>query len=557
MKTRLIGLSLVLILVFTFTTSALAQTYFFSVDKTVVNLFMNEDGTVSLDYVMTFSNSPSADPIDFVDIGLPNPYYDSSSISADVNGVKLTDIEDSPYVEYGVAVGLGSNAIRPGQTGTLHVYVATIRDMFFQDDQDSNYASMQFIPNYFGSEFVYGSTDLQVTFHFPAGVGPEEPRWHSAPSGFPSEPVTGFDDQGRITYLWQNSSADSSSRYRFGASFPRQYVPAETVSTPTMTDRYQVSEDTLIMLFVCGGFSLFFFGSIALAIYAGRKRQMQYLPPRISIEGHGIKRGLTAIEAAILMEQPMDKVLTMILFAVLKKGAAQVIKRDPLDIDTIKPLPDDLRDYEIAFLKAFESKNKRERQKDLQTVMIELVRSVSSKMKGFSRRETIAYYKDIMRKAWTQVEASETPEVKSEKYDEVMEWTMLDRDYEGRTREVFRSGPVFVPVWWGRYDPTFGRSGGSVAAPVSTGKSSSGGGGLSMPTLPGADFAAGMIGGVQNFSSSVIGNLSEFTKSITNRTNPVPKSTSSGRGFSGGGGGGCACACACAGCACACAGGGR
>jgi hypothetical protein len=39
--------------------------------------------------------------------------------------------------------------------------------------------------------------------------------------------------------------------------------------------------------------------------------------------GHGIKRGLTAVEAGILMEQPMDKIMTMILFGTIKKNAAQ------------------------------------------------------------------------------------------------------------------------------------------------------------------------------------------------------------------------------------------
>ena len=59
---------------------------------------------------------------------------------------------------------------------------------------------------------------------------------------------------------------------------------------------------------------------------------MQYMPPKIAIEGHGIKRGLTAVEAAILMEQPLDKVMTMILFGVIKKNAAEVVTRDPLEI---------------------------------------------------------------------------------------------------------------------------------------------------------------------------------------------------------------------------------
>jgi hypothetical protein len=77
---------------------------------------------------------------------------------------------------------------------------------------------------------------------------------------------------------------------------------------------------------------------------------MQYLPPKISIEGHGIKRGLTAVEAAILMEQPLDKVMTMILFGVIKKGAAQVTKRDPLEIQVNEPLPEKLHEYEKDFL---------------------------------------------------------------------------------------------------------------------------------------------------------------------------------------------------------------
>jgi hypothetical protein len=181
------------------------------------------------------------------------------------------------------------------------------------------------------------------------------------------------------------------------------------------------------------------------------------------------------------------------------------------------------------------------------------VKNVSAKMKGFSRKETIAYYRSIMEKAWSQVEAAGTPEVKSQKFDEVMEWTMLDKDYDDHTRRVFTGGPVFVPMWWGRYDPVY--RGGMASRPVST--PSVGGGGLSLPHLPGSDFAASMVNGVQDFSAKVVGNLTDFTSGVTTKTNPVPVSTSSGRSSGGRSGGGCACACACAGCACACAGGGR
>ena len=99
-------------------------------------------------------------------------------------------------------------------------------------------------------------------------------------------------------------------------------------------------------------------------------------------------------------------------------------------------------------------------------------------MKGFSRKETQQYYRTIIEKAWKQVETAETPEVKSEAYDKNLEWTMLDKEYDNRTREVFRTGPVFVPTWWGRYDPTFNQ-------PVSTSKP------ISQPSLGGSSQPGG------------------------------------------------------------------
>ena len=243
----------------------------------------------------------------------------------------------------------------------------------------------------------------------------------------------------------------------------------------------------------------------------------------------------------------MDKILTMILFAVIKKGAASVKSRDPLELDIVDKLPDELRPYETDLLDAFRLDKPAERKSALQNTMISLVRGVTNKMKGFSRKETIEYYRQITESAWGQVEAAGTPEVKSAKYDEVMEWTMLDKDYDDRTRRTFSSGPVFVPSWWGRYDPGFPRSSGSSGG--------SGGGSISLPNLPGSDFAASMVNSVQSFSAGVIGGISDFTSGVTNKTNPPPKSSSGGSRS--GGGGGCACACACAGCACACAGGGR
>jgi hypothetical protein len=87
----------------------------------------------------------------------------------------------------------------------------------------------------------------------------------------------------------------------------------------------QVRTGILCPLLFCLGFAGFMGVTIYGAITGERKRRLEYLPPKLSIEGNGIKRGLTAVEAAIVMQQPMDRILTMILFAVVKKGAAQVV----------------------------------------------------------------------------------------------------------------------------------------------------------------------------------------------------------------------------------------
>lgn len=542
---------LVLILALGMVSSAFAQDqpYYFEVNKTVVHVYWNADGSMSLDYTWVFNNQPGTHPIDYVDVGMPGYDYSIGSVSADVDGTPVS-VSQSDYAGSGsgFAVVLGNKTIAAGDNATVHVNIGTVLNVVYPDQDDEAYASASFGPTWFGSEYVKGTTDFTVTFHLPPGVQPEEPRWHAAPNGFPSEPQTGFDANGNITYTWYSPNATSSEYYGFGASFPRKYVPAESIYTPPAEPL--ISEDTLVGIIMVCCFGFFFFGLPGISIIANRRRKLQYLPPKISIEGHGIKRGLTAVEAALLLEQPLDKVFTMVLFGLLKKNAAQVTKREPvLEIKSVTPLPENLHEYEKEFLSAFQQLAGRERQKALQAMMVHLVKTLSEKMKGFSRKETTDYYKSITEKAWAMVEAENTPEVKSQKFDEALEWTMLDKDYDERTRRVFR-GPVYVPMWWGRYDPTFRPA-------SSTPKPSSGFPGMSAPStaLPGADFAAQMVTGVQTFSQKVLGNVNTFTEKVTNSTNPPPKPSSGTR--SGGRSGGCACACACAGCACACAGGGR
>lgn len=558
MKRKLHFLALLLILFSAFipVLPAAAQDYYFQVLQKTVHVYWQADGSMALDYQLKFANTIGGHAIEYVDVGMPNGNYDIYSVTADVDGRAVSDISTSNYegTGTGFGVGLGSYAIQPAKSGTVHIHIGRIDKVLFTDKDDSNYASAVFTPFWFGYDYVTGSTQTTVVFHLPPGVSPEEPRWHAAPEGFSPQPATGFDSEGRITYAWTNPTATGYGEYKFGASFPKAYVPADAIQQENVFTWLNNVNWEAGFPILCVGF--FVLVSVVGTISSANKRK-QYLPPAIRIEGNGIKRGLTAIEAAVLLEEPLDKVMTMILFAVVKKGAAVVTSRTPLSVDRVAPRPEGLRAYEIEFIDAITQQDPRGREKALRKNMLSLINATTTAMKGFSRRETMDYYRNIMEKAWQQVEDANTPEVKSEKFDEVMEWTMLDRNYDDRTKRVFRDTPVFIPRWWGAFDPVYRPY--TTSRPVNmpaTPTISSGG----LPHLPGSDFAASIVNQVQGFSSGVVTNMQNFTSSITNTTNPPPPPpppSSRSSGGSSSGGRSCACACACAGCACACAGGGR
>lgn len=572
---RYLSVFLVIILLAGSATPVVAQDYIFQVPEMATVVSINQDGSINIDYTLTFLNDSNAHEIDIVDIGLPNYNYNLRNITADVNGNAIKKITDSDLVSPGISVYLQDYTIPPGGRGTVHIYITNVKEAIYPATQQEseNYASFLFSPHWYYPENTYGNTNYQMTILLPTGIGETEARYY-IPENWPGsqEPESMIMEDGRIFYTWVSDQANLYTQYYFGASFPSRYLTEGAVVTepyvppsePTPTGG-TINLENICPIMFCLGFAIFFGLMFYSAVVGSKKRKLKYLPPKIMIEGNGIKRGLTAVEAAVLMEQPMDKIFTMILFSVLKKNAAEVITKDPLDLKPADPLPTDLYGYESEFVNAFVLKGN-DRKKALQTTMVNLIKSLTEKMKGFSRKETLTYYKEIMTRAWAQVQEAATPEVKAQVYEEVMDWTMLDKDYENKTEQTF-SGPVLIPTpsWWWRYEPSVPRPMTSTVKPTAAPTSTISGPGIpstvSLPTMPGSAFAASVVNSVSSFASNVMGGLTGFSSGVTNITNPPPppstyRSGSSGRGSSGGGHS-CACACACAGCACACAGGGR
>jgi hypothetical protein len=206
MRRRLLSILLLFTLFLLIASPVTAQSYYFDLPKFTVDAYWESDGTLTLDYIYYFENTPSGHIIEYVDVGMPNSNYSDSNITAYVNGSQVFYISSSDFQgtgSEGVAIGLGQYAIQPGFSGTVEIRVEKIADVLYKDSQDNNYVSAVLKPAYFESSIITDITDYTVTYHFPPEVQPDEPKWHAAPDGFPSQPETGFDEQDRIIYKCQ------------------------------------------------------------------------------------------------------------------------------------------------------------------------------------------------------------------------------------------------------------------------------------------------------------------------------------------------------------------
>ncbi|MCX7830468.1 MAG: DUF2207 domain-containing protein, partial [Acidobacteria bacterium] len=432
----------------------LFSSYRFEVVSNYSTVEIKEDSKVIIRYTIIFKNY--GDPIDIVDIGLPDNNYDINSAEAFVNGNRVRDIRKSTAIPVGVEVHLLEQSIAPGKDGALNFSIV-MKKRIYQDDKDPNYASVVFMTTYFGSEYTQGSTRLGCQFIFPKGVRSEEPRYHNTPY---TEALVGKD--GRVIYRWLIENASPSQGYTFGASFPKKYV--KEVVTISAAEKLLNSFLGLIsslfqMVFSslpCFCFA-FFIGTIILGIINGQRRKMQYLPASVGMDGVEIRRGLTVPEVAALMEEPLNKVLALVLFGMIRKGYIKIISQKPwLKLEKISDKEPDLS-YEKELLKAI-SDDKTINQNEARDILVDLVKRVQEKMKGFSRKKTLLYYKEIMKKAWE--------EVGKDNYEESFEWLLADKDFKNEAVKRYPSGNFPIPI---SYGPIFGHTSTASTGNIGTG----------------------------------------------------------------------------------------
>jgi len=540
-KKRLHLISIALVIVFALATISTvnAQERVYHIEHEWAKIWINQDGTIDLFYDVSLTLD-SGREINYVFIGQPQRDFTVGE-AVDQYGHSLAKSDASSGSDYKVQVNL-YEPLSTGQTIRFNL-TTNVAHMIWEDTQNEGNVGMQFTPMWWEQASV---NDLRILVILPTGVNSEMVKttkvlWDNT-----------VVEDGRLGIYWETQNLSPDERYPVGVSFPAQYV-----------QNYETQPTGVIAFFQNYGLILVaaVFGIIVIVIVIHAARKKSYLNPQVSMETLGIRRGLTAVEASYLLDMKPTQIVTEILYSLLQKRAVWVESTNPALELRIMPLfknktgtaDNPLRYYEIDFLHALKDDGSLDEEKLVHTVIF-LRETVEQKLRGYSRRDTVDYYRKIVTKAWTQVEQAGTIDLASKAYDEQLLWLMLDPNYRSRTETTFRDrafepSPLWFWYWYGYHHynphPTYKPN---VDAPTKAAKP---------PTIPGAEFANNIATAVEKTSSNIVTDIEKFANAIipiqTEKASHVPARREAGCVCACAA---CACACACVSCACACAGGG-
>lgn len=496
--------------------------YDFEVESEEALVVVKGDGSVDIDYTLVFVNHGE---LDGVDVGLPNRHYDEGSAWAyiEVDGERYAprEIRPSPYVEEGLAVEFTDACRRAAERGSANVTVrfhVNNPHMVYINELRDGTAGIRFRPTWFGSDLQRGTTGSLVV----RIVGPEG---HTDLNGTyyikGKEPgSTYITTEGRVMASWSFEDVDpldqADGDHDAGMAFPVSAVndTFERSFSDKAGDALHSAGSVCYAVWPFVGMALF--GALLFigASLQDRSRRREYFDPEATVPGAGPRRDLLAVEAAVVMEMPVERVAAMVLFGMERKGLVKVdYAAEPITIEKLDEVGEHL--YETRFLAAIRSEGRVSR-KFLRGAMVKLVEDVEAKMEGFGLEATRDYYRGVCKRAWEEMNAAGAATSLEGLLEEKNEWLLLDEDYDDHMDHMHVH-------WAGVAASTQVRDAPDVRA-----------------------IAQGYVDRLRTVSSRMVDDVGSLTQEVTEVTHPAPA------GGGGVGGGGCACACACA-----CAGGGR
>jgi len=602
--------------------AACAAPYRFSIPAAEVTVTIEPAGSALIHYKLTFVCAAHAHPIDVVDIGMPTRTHEA--LGAALNGMPLADtaIRKSTAIANGYETHLGEHTISAGTRGVFE-FKARSHGMVWQDTTHRQMASFRFSPTWFGQEYVRGDTELLLRYRLPPGSYADPDRmilWHKGTPAFQLKGV--LEGENVPSVVWRRRIR-MTRQHLFGVSFPKAFVQqVRSMSVWQLLykwftrypERQLVSGLIVLALFsavflfatrftgcalfialaVVLGFGMAFSPVFHLCMYPAllvlgglafwyrRSKKMHYIPASISREGGRVHSGLSAVEAAVLLDVPVNRILTMLIFELARRGLVKVTAPDPLKLDVTAEKDGQEKGrwrsdgrvrrvtrYEDAFLSCFAA----HRGEPIHTLKLDacfeaLLEQVTQKLEGCDLRRTRDYCRFKVTHAWKRVREEADFDTRTRYAEKNQGWLMNDPEDRAKWATLERTEGYYFRPWWyyGHGPRVYGVHGAgiSTAAPAAP---------VPAPAAAGPafrDVVDSVLGRLQNLGSTLeslpINQTNSIDLSALDRlTNQMLESGGgrgggwggSGGGFGGGFGGGCACACAGCACACACAGGGR
>ena len=540
-KAALAAAAIVLMLASAGFTEAYGQSRVYGFDYEYAKVWINQDGTIDLFYNISITLQ-SGNQIREIDIGQPRSDFTITE-SYDQYGRRLETRDASSGSDYLATVVLAT-PLTAGRT-IWFTLLTNVGGMLNSDEMNPGNLGMQFAPAWRNDVSI---EEVRIQIVMPDDVAVSDVKttsrfWNSS----------SVEPDGHVALYWETSNLAPNEQYTVGVSFPQTFLPNYTSAPEQGWSGLGEAGLALGVFGVC-------IAVIVIMVVASRKKP--YQAPRVSMESLGIRRGLTAVEASYLLGFNPTQIVTEVLYSLLKKRAVWVEEAKPTLKLRIMPEyadkkgPDQnaLRYYEIDFLGAIKADGTLGEEK-LAGAVMSVRDTLEQKLRGYSRQETLGYYRKIVEKAWTQVDQAGTAELSSQAYDEQLLWLMMDPNYKARTQTTFNNrafepNPLWFWYWYGythyHPHPTYQPN---VNIPSQSSKP---------PTIPGAEFANNIATSVEQTSSNIVANIEKFANSIV----PPPPQPKTSHDASKHGANcvcacaACACACACVSCACACAGGG-
>lgn len=517
------------------------ETYRWQVNSQHVVLDIDRSGNV----YMTYN----------VDATIQKGVWNEVWIPATIDNMHVTSVVDGTGTSHGFYIDKADHQIktqgwdlRPGDRVNLTI-TSTLPRFVYQADKPG-YDIVQFTPPWWDMVI----RDTRVEYVLPADIPASEVLTGNRNyNGYGN-----YSDINRSYVFFTSDNLGNNQRFDTAVSFPDAYMAPGAVTskgTPTGGPIVVPGGATSMLnaaLGCCIPFFIFsFIGFIVIvSIISGRRRV--YTSPVLGMSGMGVNQNLDPVEAAMLLRDDPRRILTMIMFGLMKKGNVKLISTEPLRLELVARK--DLNYYEALFADAIREDTLDEDR--LLACFKALAQRVVDKTRPYSRKETEAFYRKKIDDAWNDVQAVDTPELKLQKYDTNMFWLMADNQFVSKTQDALRSPgwhTVAVPpiYWW--YPYYFGFPHATAASAPSAGQPAPAGTPPTNKTTSTVEsFAKNFTASVEKTSAGIVAGVESFL-GVRNAAN-APPAAQSGRSEAGGTSCACvSCACACVSCACACA----